>query len=78
MNCLLLLDCCYGLPEFGYIAVLSNLKQPSLYFLTVGRFLSGRGIYKKAGTALGFFSCYKLISNFLTIVLVYCYGCLKG
>jgi hypothetical protein len=54
------------------MAVRSNLKQPSLYFLTVRRFFGGRGVYKKLGVALVFLSCYKLMSSFLTIVLVYC------
>lgn len=54
------------------MAVRSNLKQPSLYFLTVRRFFGGRGVYKKLGVALACLSCYKLMSSFLTIVLVYC------
>ena len=56
----------------AYTALLSNLKQPSLYFLTIKRFLGGMGVYKKLGAALVYFNCYKLMSSFLTMVLVYC------
>jgi hypothetical protein len=67
---------CWGLGGVS-IAVLSNRKHPSLYFLTIGRF-RGRGVSDKLGGGLVCLSCYRLMSSFLTMVLVYCSGCLEG